>query len=208
MNYTKAREAHYEKFLGPITQPLMHSSDQKQPHIDIYQFEPTADRPYWVLITGGMSDLRQHIPSKFAGKVAPRAEILLHAAEPKPWMFNVLKGLAEMPFDDETFLHWWHTVPNGKPMTAEPSELTNFLFLPPYYEGADFVTLHLDGDRVDFLWMVPITDGELSYKLKYGVEALETLFEEAHMSLVIDEKRSSLVPNQASTKKWWQVWKS
>jgi hypothetical protein len=42
--------------------------------------------------------------------------------------------------------------------------------------------------------MVPITDDELSYKLKYGAEALETVFEKAQISYVIDEKRSSLVP--------------
>ncbi len=208
MNYTKAREVHYEKFFGQMTWPVMHPTDSKQPHIDIYQFAPTADRPYWVLITGGMSDLQQHIPNKFVGKIAPRAEILLYSAEPKPWMFNVLKRLAEMPFDDKTFLHWWHTVPNGKRMTDEPSELTNFLFLPPCCEGAEFGTFHLGDDRVDFLWMMPITDGELNYMLKYGAEALEDLFEKANMSPMIDEKRSSLVPNQTSDKKWWQIWKS
>ncbi len=208
MNYAKAREAHYEKFFGPITQLIMHSTDSRKPHIDIYQFEPADTRPYWVLITGGMSDLRQHIPDELVGKIAPRAEILLHAEEPKPWMFHVLKELAWIPFDKETFLYWSHVVPNGMPMTAEPSELTNFFFLPPYFEGAELNTLYLDGDRVDFLWMVPIADGESEYKLEYGAEALETLFEKAKLPAVIDERRTSLVPQQKGSKKWWQVWKS
>jgi len=44
--------------------------------------------------------------------------------------------------------------------------------------------------------------------LKYGAEALETLFEEANLSPVIDEKRTSLVSKRAEPKKWWQIWKS
>jgi hypothetical protein len=208
MPYIEAREAHYEQFFGPITQPIMHATDGQDPHVDVYQFEPAADRPYWVLITGGMSDRRQCVPPEFTDHVARRTEILLHAAEPKPWMFHVLKGVAEMPFEERTFLHWWHTVPNGRPMTAEPSELTNFLFLPPYYEGADFDTFQLDGERVDFLWLVPITDGELSYKLTHGAEALEMLFEEARLSPVIDEQRLSLVAAEPDDRKWWQAWRS
>ncbi|RLC08066.1 MAG: hypothetical protein DRH43_10675 [Deltaproteobacteria bacterium] len=208
MNYMQIRETHYVRFFGPMTRPVMHSTDSKQPHIDIYQFEPTDTRLHWTLITGGMSDLRQHIPEELVGRIAPRAEILIYVEEPKPWMFNVLKGLAGMPFDEKTFLHWWHTVPNGGPMTAEPSELTNFFFLPPYFEGVEFNTLHLGDERVDFLWMVPITNEELEYKLKYGAEALETLFEEANLSPVIDEKRTSLVSKHAKPKKWWQIWKS
>jgi len=30
---------------------------------------------------------------------------MMNVRQPEGWMFNVLKGLAEMPFDDLTFLH-------------------------------------------------------------------------------------------------------
>src|SRR4030095_2254037 len=112
------REAHYERFFGRLEQ-VMHSTDEKPVHIDIYQFAPTEDRSSWTLITGGMSDRRQPLPAEAPEHVAPRAEIMMYVAEPKPWMFAVLKGLAEMPFDQDTFLHWHHTVPNGHPLTAE-----------------------------------------------------------------------------------------
>ena len=44
------REKHYEQFLGPMNNDMYHSTDNKSPHIDIYQFEPHGDRDYWTLI--------------------------------------------------------------------------------------------------------------------------------------------------------------
>jgi hypothetical protein len=191
--YLEARERHYERFFGPLTQGLFHSTDLKPVHIDIYQFEPTTERPYWTLVTSGMSNERQIEPHDCAEHMSPRAEILMYVPAPEPWMFNVLKGLAEMPFEDGTYLHWWHTVPNGTPMTAKPSLLTSYFFLPPYFEPQGFTDLELDGDRVDFLWMIPITEAEREYTVKNGSDELEKRFEEAEISPVLDESRKSIV---------------
>jgi Suppressor of fused protein (SUFU) len=187
-DFFQERESHYARFLGPLTEPVVHSMDLKVPHIDVYQFRPNDERPFWTLITGGMSNFPQ--PSVPDG-IPPRAEIMLYASEPESWMFNVLKGLAEMPFDEDTFLHWGHTVPNGIPMTAKPSLLANYLFIEPCMESKDFDRLVIDGDEVSILWMVPITDAELSYKLDHGANALLKLFAEHDLSQVIDESRPS-----------------
>ncbi|MCG6155072.1 suppressor of fused domain protein [Rubinisphaera margarita] len=188
-----AREAHYQRFLGPMNDNVMHSTDVKPVHIDIYQFEPTEERPYWTLITGGMSDQRQIQPEDCAEHMSPRSEIMMYVTEPKPWMFDVLKGLAEMPFDHDTFLHWWHTVPNGKPMTAEPSELTSYFFVPPYFEAVEFGDLKIEDDLVDVLLLIPITDSERAYARQHGSQAFEKLIEKVDLSPVVDESRTSIV---------------
>lgn len=191
--YLEARERHYERFFGPMTQKIWHSTDIKPVHVDMYQFEPTKDREYWTLITSGMSNVRQLKPEDCAEHMSPRAEILMYVQKPQNWMFNVLKGLAEMPFEDNTYLHWWHTVPNGMPMTSTPSLLTSYFFLPPYFEPKGFTDLVLDGDRVDFLWMIPITEAERQYAMQHGSQALEKKFEEVNLSPFVDESRKSLV---------------
>jgi hypothetical protein len=191
--FLEAREEHYERLFGPLTQPVMHSTDIKPVHVDVYQFAPNDQRDYWTLVTGGMSDARQIEPCDGEGRMSPRAEILMYAAEPRGWMFNVLKGLAEMPFEDNTFLHWWHTALNGMPMTATPSLLTSFFFLPPYFESPDIGNLLLDGDRVDFLWMIPITEAEREFAVRHGSQELEKLFENANLSPIVNESRESLV---------------
>jgi hypothetical protein len=187
------REAHYRRFLGPLDEPVMHSTDVKPVHVDVYQFRPRGKRPYWTLITSGMSDRRQPLPSDAPKHIAPRAEILMYVSEPQGWMFSVLKGLAEMPFDRDTYLHWHHTVPNGKPMTAKPSLLTSFLFLPPYFERKGFDTLRLEGDDVHILMLLPITESERRYAMEHGSHALEKIMSQRKFDPVVDETRDSLV---------------
>ena len=191
--FLEAREEHYQQFFGPLTEDVVHSTDIKPVHIDSYQFAPTADRPHWTLITSGMSDYRQIEPEECKEGTSTRAEILMYAAEPESWMFNTLKGLAEMPFDENRLLHWWHTVPNGMPMTAKPSLLTSFFFLPPYFEPEGFTELYLDGDRVDFLWLIPITEAERQFAVKNGSVALEKRFAKANLPLAVNESRKSIV---------------
>ena len=191
--FRTAREAHYQRLFGPLTEDVAHSTDLQSVHVDIYQFAPTAAHPFWILITGGMSDLRQPALEEPRKPIAPRAELMMYVRQPKPWMFSVLKGLAEMPFKFGSFLHWGHTVPNGMPMTADPSELTSFFFVRPAAELAELSDLSIGGDRVDFLMLVPITEAERAYAREHGSAALSKLMDDCGFELIVDEKRKSLV---------------
>jgi len=71
-DFFEERESHYTRFFGPSTEAVMHSTDLKIPHVDVYQFRPTNERPFWTLITGGMSNFPQ--PGAPDG-IPPRAEI-------------------------------------------------------------------------------------------------------------------------------------
>ncbi len=193
MNPILHREAHYKRFFGSLDEPIVHSADIKPVHVDIYQFRPTGLRPFWTLITGGMSDRSQLLPPDSTKNVAKRAEILMYASKPEKWMHSVLKGLAEMPFEDDTYVHWHHTVPNGMPMTAGPSLLTSFFFLPPYFEAEDFDTLKIEGDPVQILMLLPITEAEREYAVAHGSQALEDLMSESEFDPVVDESRRSLI---------------
>jgi hypothetical protein len=191
MRWTEVRKQHYTKFLGPIDKVVHPSIDLVTPHIDVYPIPPHGSRNYWTLITEGMSNYKQDIPDD-ATAISGRTEIMMYVHEPKQWMYSVLIGLGKMPFEDKTFLHWYHTVPNGQPMTSEPSELTSFFFLPPYFENEGFDSLKIEGDKVDILWLVPITEREREYAMKNGGRALEEVFVKAELDPVFDEKRKSL----------------
>jgi len=189
-----SRENHYRRFFGELTEPVWHSTDDKSPHVDIYQFPPIPERDFWTLVTGGMSDLRQPKLRTPLGECAPRAELLMYVNEPKPWMITVLKGLAEMPFDHETYLYYGHTVPNGKPMTATPSHLTSFFFDQPYLEDPNLQDLTIDGDAVAFLWLRPIAESERAYAIERSGEALSELFSSLDVNpVVVDETRKPIV---------------
>ena len=187
------RERHYRQFFGAVEPRVMHSTDIKPVHVDVYEYPPTAERPFYTLVTGGMSDAPQSFPENRPEGLADRAELLMYVSEPQGWMFNVLKGLAEYPHEAGNCLHWGHTVPNGKPMTAKPSLLTSYLFRKPSAEDAEFSPLYLNGDLVDFLWLVPITEAEREYAVKHGSKSLNQLMDKKRLPRVLDESRISLI---------------
>jgi hypothetical protein len=193
-DFRLAREAHYEQFLGPVSFVAQSISVKLLPlHIDVYQFAPTTARPCWTLITGGMSDFRQPALDDPPPGIAPRVELLMYVKQVQRWMPSLLKGLAEMPFERASCLHWARTVPNGRPITEEASELTGFFFCPPICEPQKFEDFSLDEDRVAFLMVVPITDAERVYAIEHGSAALGKLMEDSRFNFVVDVKRVSLV---------------
>jgi hypothetical protein len=186
------RERHYKKFLGKMSDDIMHSTDVHEVHVDIYQFEPSKRRPYWTLITGGMSDKRQNVPAE-ADWASPRTEILTYVEQPYDRIFAVLKMLAEMPFEEDSYMHWYHTISVGEPVTERQTELTCAFLIPPIFEKPKFDTLEIGRDKVDFLMMVPVTMQERHYAKQNGPEALLEVFEQANLGPVFDENRASLV---------------
>ena len=84
-------------------------------------------------------------------------------------------------------------MPNGMPMTADPSELTSFFFVPTRDESPELAKLSIGGDRVDFLVLVPITESERAYAVEHSSAALVTLMDDSGFRLVVDEGRKPLV---------------
>lgn len=60
----------------------------------------------------------------------------------------------------------------------------------PYLDGPSLENLYLNEKQVKFYWLIPITPKELYYKMKYGVEKLEEMFEEKNLDYM-DPNRSS-----------------
>lgn len=183
------REEHYQRHFGLIREPIMHSTDDADPHIDIYQFPPSDDRDYWTLITGGMSNL----PQTLADGDQHYTELLMYVREPRPWMFHALKVLAEFPTRYRTFFHWGHTIDYGKVTDTAPTLLSAFILLPPFFEHSDFDTLERDGDPMHFLWCIPITERERAYAKDNGGMALANLMETVDFDIIVNEERESII---------------
>ncbi|EKJ86463.1 suppressor of fused domain protein, partial [Leptospira meyeri serovar Hardjo str. Went 5] len=46
--------------------------------------------------------------------------------------------------------------------------------------------------NTEFLWLIPITEAERNYKIDYGIEMLEEIFEEKQLNY-LDFTRKSLI---------------
>ena len=59
-------------------------------------------------------------------------------------------------------------------------------------DGPLFEILQVEVERIQFLWLIPITETEVEYKKKNGLEALEEKFEENHFNY-LDPYREGVV---------------
>lgn len=193
--FTAERETAYDR-LFETCQRVHHETVPLVPHIDIYDYEPTKERPFHTLVTGGMSDLPMKVPRQ-VGRQGRRAELVLYASEPKDEYVGLLRGLAHMPHA----AGMWFATMDTLQFSEDPeplfpaSELTGLFLLPtPVLDDRRLVDeLVIDGDPVSLLWVVPITPAESDYKLAHGAEALLEVFDRNALPVVFDEHRQSLV---------------
>lgn len=83
-----------------------------------------------------------------------------------------------------------HTVSFGRPYLPD-SACTHGLLSLPYLDGPSVEWLA--EEEVHFLWFLPITAEEAAHKRQFGLDALETLFEESNFDY-LDPRRRSVVP--------------
>ncbi|MDR1443735.1 MAG: suppressor of fused domain protein [Treponema sp.] len=172
-----ALEAHIEKYFGSY-QNVYHEIESPDIHVDIAVIEPCPQRNYYVLVTMGMGAHRMNVPPGSQGQ--DRAELMvclppewnLDSLDDEKWYWPLrwLKILARLPINDNTWLGWGHTIPNGEPF-ANNTRLCTILLLNPGAFGKEsaFCTLP-NGDRINFYQMIPLYDEETQFKIKNNAQ--------------------------------------
>lgn len=165
------------------------------PHIDVMGYNRTGKNgEECSLVTSGMSDLAMKTPS---GTDAPRRiELIFYCTEPKKEYVETMRGLAHFPHDQKTWIGAFHTIPNGNPPSPLWGTAMDTIFLLPTLVKKDQNLeneLILDGDGVQFLWVVPLTSAECRLKLAKGSSAILDLFQKNRHPHVFDPNRTSYV---------------
>jgi hypothetical protein len=198
--FRQTREAAYERIYGK-PESVFHEVLPQVPHIDVYTIKrilkrSSGDEVFYVLMTGGMSDLAMTMPRN-AKDLDRRVELIFYCAEPREEYVTILRWVAHFPHDSKSWLGHGHTVPNGNP--PEPfwgsDKLDTLFFLPPIIAKDQKLPseLRLNGEPVNFLWVVPITTAECNFKLNNGFDALMDLFDQNQHPYIFDPKRRSYV---------------
>ncbi len=176
---TEDRERIYSELLGD-SDTVFHELLPLIPHIDVYRFPPNGKRDFFTFVTGGMSDLPMHALPEL-GTDYRRAELVFYSTENRDDYAELLRRMAHFVHDNNTWLHWGHTMPNGQP--PEPLFNTNnldTLFFMPTIVNPDSTLggkLRIESEPVNLLWCVPITTAECQLKLDAGTDALYDLFD-------------------------------
>ena len=160
-----------------------------------------------LLFTMGMGVHRMNVPDSFEeekGKFE-RAELAIalpknwkvgDSAEKWYWPIRLLKSLARLPIESDSWLGWGHSIDHEEPF-ADNTKLCASVLIDvqgPEMGGQDLVLPN--GEQVNFYQVIPIYREELNYKLNHDTEALLEIM--GNVSLVVDPKR----PNCTQTEEF------
>ena len=193
---------HIEQHIGPV-EMVFHEIMSDIVHIDVHWVEPSIDRPFHTLVTSGMSDLPMTVPDELHDNQYAELMITLpddwkidqtsFEDERWYWPIRLLKQLARLPHEYETWLGIGHTVPNGDP--ADPyhssTNLCGALIAPSITVADDgFHQLEsLDKGIIRFFSVVPLHREEMNFKLSKGLDQLLLKLEQHQVTDVIDIDR-------------------
>jgi hypothetical protein len=199
---------HIEEYVGPVAN-VFHEIVSDKVHLDVHMVEPTRKRPFYTLVTSGMSERRMKVPPE-AG--APKyAELCVclpedwrlsqkaFEKEENFWPVRWLKTIARLPHDYDTWIGLGHTVPNGDPPEpfADNTDFCCWLVVKPVMFDKGFRRMTApSGRKVAFFNIVPLYDEEVEFKLHHGADDLLDLFDDHEIDDVIDLNR----PNVAKKK--------
>ncbi|MGO9372456.1 MAG: suppressor of fused domain protein [Syntrophobacteraceae bacterium] len=199
---------HIEKTIGRI-HIVFHEVVSDDLHIDIHYVKSTLFRRYEVLVTSGMSAVPMAVPPdaqqpRFGEiiTVLPKGWPLVMEAfsdERYYWPLRLMKSLARLPFYENTWLGFGHTVANGNPEEsikpyAEGTKLCAAAVLPPFSLGPKAWCMEReDGEKVFFWAAVPLHLAELQFKMEHGIDPLLDLFDQHGVTDKIAPQRRSVV---------------
>lgn len=146
----------------------------------ILEFKPTKTRNMWTYATCGMSSHNDKNP------------VELHIFSPVEHygLVEILTAAAHYHRTGHR-LALDHTINFGRPCWPK-SNCEYGLISLPYLDGETLEWLSINENKVQFLWLIPITKQELEYKKQFGISALEDKFEECSLNY-LDILRASVI---------------
>ena len=198
----EAVEGHIDQYFGNV-ENVFHELVSPDIHVDICVVPPSEERDYYTLVTMGMGAHRMNVPEELAEYKLERAELTIALPadwkldqesmkdEKWYWPIRLLKSLARLPINCDSWLGLGHTVENREPF-AENTKLCTAILIDPQgtEDGSEFCTLP-GGGEVNFYQVIPLYVDELDYKLEHDADAL--LNKMRGISFVVNPTRQNAI---------------
>jgi hypothetical protein len=204
-----AIDAHVTEHIGAPAR-VWHELASPYVQVDIHVVEPSAEAPWFTLVTSGMSERAMAFADeeRYAELMMclpptwPATDSEAFKRPEGDWPFRLLHDLAQLPHEFSTALWTGHTVPNGDPAVpyASDTKLCGALVAPPVLAPEGFRKLQLGEREIHLLAVIPLHRNEMELKLERGRGALYELLEEAEVTEVVQPDRPSVV----GSRRWWR----
>ncbi len=149
----------------------------------ILEFTPTKEREMWTYATCGMS---------FGKDAQNLKELHIFSPRKDDSLVELLTGVAYYHRTTKN-LDLWHTINFGRPW--QDNSLCEYgLISLPYLDGPKLENMYVPeyDENMKFYWLIPITEDEVDFKSRMGVESLEEKFEEKNLDYVNPKRKSVL----------------
>lgn len=174
--------------------------------VDVHHIPPNDTNNFHTLFTTGMSSLPMNVPQGLEDERF--AELMLALPPDWPiseaafydinnyWPIQMLRQLARMPHQTQSWLGLLHSMNNGEPPApfAPNTAFTGVIVLRPVLFGEGIRTLRLPDRRViNLLALIPLYQDEMTFKLQNGGQALAEQLNESGVTELIDVERERVV---------------
>ena len=203
----EAISRHIEKHVGPVGDVLHELIPTSDLHVDLHIVPPTDKRPFYTLVTSGMSEQAMTVPEELEGQVTPYVELMLclppdwkvdATADPRwNWPLKWLWFLARYPHQYDAFLYVSHTIPNSEdcdPFCPGTEQCCWFVRIPQTVPEA-FTALQYEDREIGFLALTAIYQSEMEFALSNDTDtlyALDQALAEAGVTELVQPDRPEL----------------
>jgi hypothetical protein len=197
----EAVAAHIEAHIGE-PDLVFHQLVSEYVHVDIHIVNPSEERPWFTLVTSGMSERPMTTPDGIGAEYS-RAELTMALPPDWPiqskeerhyWPFRILQQIATLPHRFGSWVWTNHTIPNDDPPQpyAEDTGFCCALLGVPLLAADDFVHMTHGDHAVTFLGIYPLYEDETNFKLNDGAKALNERLSAAGVTELLDPSRPSV----------------
>ena len=203
----KAVETFISECFGEFSM-VFHEIASPDIHVDICLIAPNPQegRDFYTLVTMGMGAYRMNVPEELAEYKLERAELLIRlpadwrmeqeafSDECWYWPIRLLKTVARLPVQEESWIGWGHTVQEEEAdCYAENTKLCGCMLTGADAFDEDTYCCELpNGDEVNFYQVMPLYKEEVEFKLAHDAgELLERFPEE--LAQVVDISRPNVI---------------
>ncbi len=175
-----AVDEHIKEHYGDFP-TVFHEIASPDIHCDICIVPPTKEKNYYTLLTMGMGARVMDIPEDLDPTENGRAELLIclppdwkvgENGEEWFWPIALLKNLARLPINCNSWLGWGHSIDNQAAFASNTDLCGSLLIYPEDVDdGAESCTLP-NGDTVNFFEVIPIYREEMEFKIQNGTKPL------------------------------------
>jgi len=186
-------EAAYQEILGPIGS-VLHETESRHAHVDVYVISPRAEREFWTFITSGMSDNDQPANNR---ECSDRVELVLYTKSKFPQVSNALRNFAHYPFESGQGLANGDTIPLGQHGEAVlGSDRFPVLLFVEAVRPCDRELVGkvlIEGKPLHPLMIIPLTESEFSFYQSNGLQSFFEAVRQSPHSIIFDPDRPSII---------------